>query len=156
MYIQSFPFIVCECGPNAYHYYTDRCICECKKGFYGNPNSECYEEPKKFTWINYDGTEELEFFQEEAPLHKFAYSGNLEVVKVLMDDIDVIFSISQFISLFICNILISQFFFKFQLEKEPITAIGEFPLHYAAFGGHSDVVKYMMNFEFSKQNKIAI
>ena len=97
----NFTFAVCECGPNAYHYYTDRCICECKKGFYGNPNSECYEEPKKFTWINYDGTEELEFFQEEAPLHKFAYSGNLEVVKVLMDDIDVIFSISQFISLFI-------------------------------------------------------
>ena len=49
---------------------------------------------------------ELEFFQEETPLHKFAYSGNLEVVKVLMDDIDVIFFISQFISFFICNIVI--------------------------------------------------
>ena len=66
----------------------------------------------------------MEFFQEERPLHKFAYSGNLEVVKFLMDDIDT--------------------------QKEPLTAIGEVPLHYAAFGGHSDVVEYMMNFEFSK------
>ena len=63
-------FLVCECGPNAYHYYyNDRCICECEKDFYGNPNSECFEEPKTFTWINPDGTEELEFFQEETPLH---------------------------------------------------------------------------------------
>ena len=123
-YIQSFPIIVCECGPNAYHYYTDRCICECEKDFYGNPDSECFEEPKTFTWINPDGTEELEFFQEERPLHKFAYDGNLEVVKFLMDDIDT--------------------------QKEPVTAIGEVPLHYAAFGGHSNVVEYMMNFEFSK------
>ena len=46
------------------------------------------------------------------------------------------------------------FFIFYFTEKEPITAIGEVPLHYAAFGGHSDVVEYMMNFEFSKQTKL--